>query len=117
MTVNGSFTDPGADAPWSYAFAWGNGMTTGTLTASGSTVSANRQYNTAGNYTIAFTVAPRAGAWAVAVWTQNNAATDNVARNANRTRLTLIVTPRSKKTIKLIDKASPYYSGCAECRN
>jgi len=63
ITATGSFTDPGADAPWNYLFALGTGSNvTGTLNASGMAATAERQYLTAGSYTITFGVTDADGA-------------------------------------------------------
>lgn len=63
ITATGSFTDPGADGPWSYLFNWGSGAnTTGTLAASGASTTASRSYLIAGSYTITFTVTDADGA-------------------------------------------------------
>ena len=64
VSVEGSFSDPGADDPWQYAFDWGMGgaATGGTLAASGATASATQTYFGAGSYTITFTVTDKDGA-------------------------------------------------------
>jgi len=57
FTLNGSFTDPGADAPWTSSITWGDGSaaTTGTSTAPGA-ISGTHRYFQATVYTVGLTV-------------------------------------------------------------
>ncbi|MEP7345899.1 MAG: hypothetical protein ABI877_11550 [Gemmatimonadaceae bacterium] len=55
VSVSGSFFDPD-HGPWKYAFAWGNGRTSGTSLTTG-VINATRTYTKAGTYRIAFGVA------------------------------------------------------------
>lgn len=58
---NASFSDPGADAPWSYTFDWGDGATsTGSASVPGS-ISATHVYAVAGPYTARVTVTDKDG--------------------------------------------------------
>lgn len=62
--VAGSFTDPGADAPWSYRLDWGmaGAVEAGAFAASGAGISSSRQYLEAGQYSVTFTVTDKDGA-------------------------------------------------------
>lgn len=63
VSVSGSFTDPGADAPWHALLDWGNGTTTpSTLNTSGATVTGSSQFFTAGTYSVTLSVADKDGA-------------------------------------------------------
>jgi DNA/RNA endonuclease G (NUC1) len=61
--VSGSFTDPGADAPWHAVLNWGNGTTTpSTLNASGATVTGSSTFLALGTYTVSLAVTDKDGA-------------------------------------------------------
>jgi len=65
LTVSASFTDPGVnDAPWSYAFDWGDGstQTAGSTTSQATPLTATHTYQTAGTYSVQVTVTDRDGA-------------------------------------------------------
>src|SRR5439155_39895 len=65
LTVSASFTDPGVnDAPWSYAFDWGDGsaQTAGSTTSQATPLTATHTYQTAGTYSVRVTVTDRDGA-------------------------------------------------------
>jgi PKD repeat protein len=65
LTVSASFSDPGVnDAPWSYAFDWGDGspQTAGSTTSQATPVTATHTYQTAGSYSVRVTVTDRDGA-------------------------------------------------------
>jgi hypothetical protein len=62
VTVKGTFTDPDPnDGPWTWRFGWGNGPTTGTMSAPGS-ITRTRTYSTVGTYTIRLRVTDKRGA-------------------------------------------------------
>nr|NIR37908.1 PKD domain-containing protein [Actinomycetota bacterium] len=56
ITLGGSFSDPGPDAPWNWTVDWGDGATsTGSKDAEGS-IQASHTYSAAGDYTVELTV-------------------------------------------------------------
>ena len=62
--LGATFTDPGggADAPWSWVIAWGDGTTTtGATTALGGPITASHLYGAAGLYTARVTVTDKDG--------------------------------------------------------
>jgi PKD domain len=63
FTLSGSFTDPGADAPWTSSINWGDGSaaTTGTSTAPGA-ISSTHRYFQAITYAVGLTVTDKDGA-------------------------------------------------------
>jgi DNA/RNA endonuclease G (NUC1) len=72
VSIGGSFTDPGADAPWQYVLSWGDGAPqSGTFANSGAAVTASHRYLAAGQYTVTFTVADKDGASSVRTLTVN----------------------------------------------
>jgi DNA/RNA endonuclease G (NUC1) len=63
VSVSGSFTDPGSDAPWHSLLDWGNGVTVpGTFNASGATITGTQTYFAAGMYTVTLSVTDKDGA-------------------------------------------------------
>jgi DNA/RNA endonuclease G (NUC1) len=63
VSVSGSFTDPGSDAPWQSVLAWGNGTsTTATQTQSGASITGTKSYLAAGSYGVSLTVTDKDGA-------------------------------------------------------
>src|SRR5207249_3245519 len=65
LTVSASFSDPGVnDAPWSYAFDWGDGsaQTAGSTTSQATPVTATHTYQAAATYSVRVTVTDRDGA-------------------------------------------------------
>ena len=63
VSVAGSFTDPGSDAPWQSVIAWGNGTsTTATQTQSGAAITGTNSYLAIGTYTVSLTVTDKDGA-------------------------------------------------------
>jgi PKD repeat protein len=59
----GSFTDPGADSPWSVSVNWGDGGTTNfTTSATGSLGTRSHTYADNGSYTVTVTVTDKDGA-------------------------------------------------------
>ena len=63
VSVSGSFTDPGSDAPWQALIDWGNGSTTpSTRSASGATITGTSQYLAIGSSTITLSVTDKDGA-------------------------------------------------------
>jgi PKD repeat protein len=63
VSVAGSFTDPGNDAPWQSVIAWGNGTSTSTTQAqSGASITGTKSYLATGAYTVALTVTDNDGA-------------------------------------------------------
>jgi DNA/RNA endonuclease G (NUC1) len=63
VSVTGSFSDPGSDAPWHALLDWGNGTTVpGTFSASGATITGTQTYLVAGTYTVTLTVTDKDGA-------------------------------------------------------
>jgi uncharacterized membrane protein len=61
VTLSGSFIDPdAADGPWTWTAAWGNGQTTGSLSAPG-TVTISRTYARTGTYTVRLRVVDARG--------------------------------------------------------
>ena len=64
ITVSATFSDPGvSDAPWAYAFEWGDGSprTTGSTTSRTGPVSATHTYTKVGTYTVRVTVTDKDG--------------------------------------------------------
>jgi len=64
ITVSATFSDPGvSDAPWAYAFDWGDGSprTTGSTTSRTAPVSATHTYTKVGTYTLRITVTDKDG--------------------------------------------------------
>jgi PKD repeat protein len=59
VTLTGSFTDPGADGPWTYTVVWGDGTAnaTGTLATAATGITATHTYTAAGTPTVIFRVA------------------------------------------------------------
>jgi DNA/RNA endonuclease G (NUC1) len=63
VSVAGSFTDPGNDAPWQSVIAWGNGTsTTSTQTQSGASITGTKTYLAVGSYNVSLTVTDNDGA-------------------------------------------------------
>src|SRR6185369_10312442 len=63
VSVAGSFTDPGNDAPWQSVIAWGNGTSTSaTQSQSGASITGTKTYLTTGAYTVSLTVTDNDGA-------------------------------------------------------
>jgi PKD repeat protein len=63
VSVAGSFTDPGNDAPWQSVIAWGNGTSTSaTQSQSGAAITGTKTYLTTGAYTVSLTVTDHDGA-------------------------------------------------------
>ncbi|HEX5095347.1 MAG TPA: DNA/RNA non-specific endonuclease, partial [Acidimicrobiia bacterium] len=63
VSVAGSFTDPGNDAPWQSVIAWGNGTaTSATHAQSGASITGTKSYLAAGTYTVSLTVTDNDGA-------------------------------------------------------
>ncbi len=63
VSVAGSFTDPGSDAPWSSVLDWGTGTpTSATLSQSGASITGTRSYLAIGAHTISLTVTDKDGA-------------------------------------------------------
>jgi hypothetical protein len=63
VSVSGSFTDPGSDAPWQALIDWGNGSTTpSTRSASGATITGTSSYLAIGSATITLSVTDKDGA-------------------------------------------------------
>jgi len=59
----GSFTDPGADSPWTVSVDWGDGhTTTGTRTTTGGLGTSDHTYDDNGDYTATVTVTDNDGA-------------------------------------------------------
>lgn len=63
VTLNVSFSDPGTDAPWTYAIAWGDGSasTTGSTSVQSTPITATHTYAAAGTDTVRVTVTDKAG--------------------------------------------------------
>jgi len=62
VTLNAAFTDPGPDAPWTYAITWGDGgVTNGSLNATGP-IPATHTYAADGEYTVHIAVTDKDGA-------------------------------------------------------
>jgi DNA/RNA endonuclease G (NUC1) len=60
--VNGTFTDPGSDAPWHSVIDWGNGRTTaGSVSLSEATILGSQTYLAAGIYSVKLTVTDKDG--------------------------------------------------------
>jgi hypothetical protein len=63
VSVAGSFTDPGSDAPWKSVLDWGNGTTTtATHAQSGAAITGTSSYLAIGAHTITLTVTDKDGA-------------------------------------------------------
>jgi DNA/RNA endonuclease G (NUC1) len=63
VSVAGSFTDPGNDAPWQTVIAWGNGASTSATQAqSGASITGTKTYFAAGTYNVSLTVTDNDGA-------------------------------------------------------
>jgi hypothetical protein len=63
VSVAGSFTDPGNDAPWQTVIAWGNGTSTSATQAqSGASITGTKTYFAAGTYNVSLTVTDNDGA-------------------------------------------------------
>jgi len=63
VSVAGSFTDPGNDAPWQSVIAWGNGTSTSATQAqSGASITGTKTYLAVGAYTVSLTVTDNDGA-------------------------------------------------------
>lgn len=63
VSVAGSFTDPGSDAPWQSVLAWGNGTSTSaTHSQSGASITGTKSYLAIGAYSITLTVTDKDGA-------------------------------------------------------
>jgi hypothetical protein len=63
VSVAGSFTDPGSDAPWQSVITWGNGTSTSATHAqSGASITGTKSYLATGVYTITLTVTDEDGA-------------------------------------------------------
>jgi len=63
VSVAGSFTDPGNDAPWQSVIAWGNGASTAaTQSQSGASITGTKTYLAVGTYTVSLTVTDNDGA-------------------------------------------------------
>ena len=63
VSVAGSFTDPGNDAPWQSVIAWGNGTSTSATQAqSGASITGTKSYLAVGSYTVSLTVSDHDGA-------------------------------------------------------
>jgi chitodextrinase len=63
VSVAGSFTDPGSDAPWRSVLDWGNGTSTSaTHSQSGASITGTKSYLAAGTYTIGLAVTDNDGA-------------------------------------------------------
>jgi PKD repeat protein len=56
FAFSGSFSDPGADAPWSYNISWGNGVTSGSTSDPSAQITGTRQYFAAGSYPVQLSV-------------------------------------------------------------
>jgi hypothetical protein len=65
----GSFTDPGADSPWTVTVNWGDGSanTTFTQTTTGTITAQTHTYSTTGNKTVSITVKDKDNATSAAV--------------------------------------------------
>ena len=63
VSISGSFTDPGSDAPWHAVLDWGNGTSSpSSLSASGAIVTGSSTYLAIGTHTISFFVTDKDGA-------------------------------------------------------
>jgi DNA/RNA endonuclease G (NUC1) len=65
VSVAGSFTDPGNDAPWQSVIAWGNGTSTSATQAQsggGASITGTKSYLAVGSYTVSLTVTDNDGA-------------------------------------------------------
>jgi len=62
VSASGTFTDPGPDAPWSFAFDWATGSpSTGVVTSPAIVASGTHTFLAAGTYTVRFTVTDKDG--------------------------------------------------------
>jgi chitodextrinase len=86
VSVAGSFTDPGSDAPWQSVIAWGNGTSTSATHAqSGASITGTKSYLATGVYTITLTVTDEDGA----------SGTQSLSANVSRRPVSGTATPSS----------------------